>query len=574
MKSFLIGIFFLAANLFAQSPDPLTPARRIADKIITETSFTFTEAEQKPAVDLQVIDFKRAFNKINGAYAYAFANILAHENKILQFGISYSSPVKVLVNDRLIFTGKEQPQFYFKEIAYAVFTFQDTFRVNLNKGLNKIVIESPGGNEPVVYLREITGAEERPLSKFLPADSLIKNYTWPWCFYVTGNVNGEKLSADSLFDKITSDKYSCTVLKPAIIKKLFINSQNTFKKDSFADWNYPNGILMMTMAELSSASGDKTYGEFVKKYCNFIKENLPRFKKQYFEDHDLRGSFYRVFRKSMLDDAGSPTLPFAEVELEEHGNEYDDLINEMAGYIVNGQAKLPDGTLCRPEPVEWTVWADDLFMSVPLLVRLGALHNDEKYFNEASKQLINFNKYLYDKTKKLYKHGWFSTTNKKSNVFWGRANGWVVWATSEALKYIPKDNKSYKSIERIFVNHIEGILATQDKSGMWHQVLNDNNSFEETSCTAMFIIGISRGIMSGIVDKKYTVNILKAWNALQSKISSTGIVKDICCGTGIGPDKKFYETRERYNNDPRGLGAVIAAAVEVDKLGKYINKTK
>jgi rhamnogalacturonyl hydrolase YesR len=205
---------------------------------------------------------------------------------------------------------------------------------------------------------------------------------------------------------------------------------------------------------------------------------------------------------------------------------------------------------------------------------MGILQKNDKYFDEAGKQIINFNKYLFDKDLNRYSHGWISKTGKRTSVFWGRANGWILWAESEALKYIPKENKQYKNIEEIYVKHLNGIISCQDKDGMWHQILDDKNSFKETSCTAMFIIALSRGIISGLIEKENSENVFRAWSSLQDKINSKGIVKDICCGTGIGPDKEFYESRKRYNNDPRGLGAVITAAIEVDKLERYLEKAK
>jgi len=109
---------------------------------------------------------------------------------------------------------------------------------------------------------------------------------------------------------------------------------------------------------------------------------------------------------------------------------------------------------------------------------------------------------------------------------------------------------------------------------MWHQVLTDTSSFEETSCTAMFILAAARGITYGILEKKYASNVFKAWNSIQKNIDKDGIVKNICCGTGIGYDTDFYKNRKRYDNDPRGLGAVITAAVEVGKLEKYLSGAK
>lgn len=579
MKIFFFGIILFSINLFAQQADPLLTAKRIADRIIDETTFNLIDAKQTAAMDLQVIDFASASEILNEKYAYAFAKIVVQDTRTLKFGLSYSSPLKIWINKRLVFQNDRKTKFIFKEIAYSLFCFNDTLILKLNKNSNSIVIGSKLEKGSFIYLRELTGAEENPKSKILPVISG-QIFTWPWCFIgYSNNIRTDHRNAeliplfvDSLLNGHLDKKYSLLILEPKELKKLAVNPNITFKKESFADWTYPNGTLMMTLIKLSDATGDERYHSFVKKYCSFIQDNLSLFKNQYYENHDLRGSYYRIFRKSMLDDAGAPTIPFAEIEIHDQTKDYDPLVNEMANYVMNDQARLHDGTLCRPEPEKWTVWADDLFMSVPLLLRMGILTNQEKYFDEAAKQIINFNKYLFDSKAKLYKHGWFSSTNQKSNVFWGRANGWVVWATSEAILKLPVNHPKYKKIETVFRNHLLGILRMQDHSGVWHQILDDKDSFEETSAAAMFIVGLSRGVMNGILDKSYSEKIFATWSALQNKITADGIVKDICCGTGIGTDAEFYKTRQRSNNDPRGLGAVIEAAIEIDMLKKYCNK--
>jgi len=53
------------------------------------------------------------------------------------------------------------------------------------------------------------------------------------------------------------------------------------------------------------------------------------------------------------------------------------LIEPIADYILNQQIRSKDGTFCRPEPAHFTVWADDLFMSVPFLLRMGKITGDQ-----------------------------------------------------------------------------------------------------------------------------------------------------------------------------------------------------
>jgi rhamnogalacturonyl hydrolase YesR len=55
---------------------------------------------------------------------------------------------------------------------------------------------------------------------------------------------------------------------------------------------------------------------------------------------------------------------------------------DRANYILTKQLRLPDGTLARPKPRNATLWADDLYMSVPFSPH-GQAPGDNKYFDDA-----------------------------------------------------------------------------------------------------------------------------------------------------------------------------------------------
>ncbi len=241
-------------------------------------------------------------------------------------------------------------------------------------------------------------------------------------------------------------------------RNLIISPENVFKKDSYADWNYANGETIFSILNFANEFDEIRYKNYAEEWCNFILKNLNYFRWQYHSLNALRGSYHRIFRKSMLDDAGAPVFPFMELLLETKNKNYENIVNEMVDYVSNKQSRLNDGTFCRPEPVEMTVWADDLFMSVPLLLRMGQVTNDKKYFDDAAKQIINFNKLLFNKDTGLYKHCWFSKTKEKSVAYWGRANGWVIWAVTEALQILPKDHPQYSRIMSIYKEHVKGLL--------------------------------------------------------------------------------------------------------------------
>lgn len=75
---------------------------------------------------------------------------------------------------------------------------------------------------------------------------------------------------------------------------------------------------------------------------------------------------------------------------------------------------------------------------------------------------------------------------------WGRGNGWVVFSMTELLEVLPEDHPKRNDLIEFLNTLCEGYLALQDDEGMWHQVLNDHESYPETSCTSMFIYAFSR----------------------------------------------------------------------------------
>lgn len=572
-KIFSAGIFILIAitNNAQDNRTPIEVAKSIANRVINETLFELKPTIQKPMLDIQVLDFSSVFGEKSEGSAYAQSTIISDTQTKISYGVSYSTPIKIWVNDNLVFEEKNNHNFNFKEIAYNLFHFQDTIEVNLNKGINKILIKSViRDTSSKIYLRELTEPEETTKYKF---NNPLKEIPGKWLFTWNYNSASEDIfnysfPPEKLFEQYYIYKnqiYSWRIPADNILYELIIKDDAVYKRESYAEWMYPNGTVLFGIDLLANYLGDNSYSSYVENVCDFTLANYDLFEYQYFKKNGIRSSNHRLFRMSMLDDASAPALPFIQRLLNNKDKKFKKIVDKVTEFVSLHQYRLTDGTFSRPEPRRMTVWADDLFMSVPYLVRAAQHYDENKYYDDAALQIINFNKYLFDKEKKLYKHAWFDFSKEKSVAYWGRANGWVIWGETEALLNLPKKHKKYKTVEKIFANHIEGIIKMQNRDGMWHQVLDRNDSFEETSCTAMFIIGIARGIKNGWISKSYEKNLLMAWNALKQRVSEDGIVKDITRGTGIGYDLEFYFNRERFDNDPRGLGAVITAAVEMQK---------
>lgn len=67
-------------------------------------------------------------------------------------------------------------------------------------------------------------------------------------------------------------------------------------------------------------------------------------------------------------------------------------------------------------------------------------------------------------------------------------------AVTNILSELPKNHPLYKKMLKHYRDHVEGLIVWQDKSGLWHNVLDVPESYLETSGTAILLC-MARGIM-------------------------------------------------------------------------------
>lgn len=239
------------------------------------------------------------------------------------------------------------------------------------------------------------------------------------------------------------------------------------------------------------------------------------------------------------------------------------VINKLKEATYNNIPRFSDGTFHRRA----TMWADDTFMSLPFLARLGVLTGDIKYFDECVLQIEGFYKRLYMPDKKLFSHIYFIKDEKANRVAWGRGNGWVFLTLSEILERIPADHAAKGALLEIFSEFADGIAEVQDKSGMWHQVLDIKDTYEETSCTGMFALGMIRGVKNGWLDEGFKGNIKRAAEAVEKyAVDGEGNITGVCKGSGSSYDPMYYAKLGTVVNDDHGTGIILAMLSEYDDL--------
>jgi len=359
----------------------------------------------------------------------------------------------------------------------------------------------------------------------------------------------------------TGEKFASTKGKDTSVN---VKAENKFNR-----WQYVNGVLTVGMLRLSDVLKDPKYADYSRKNFNFIFDNLDYFKKQF--DAGVTSVEYRpVFRIGSLDDCGSMSAGLLDVYSFDKRKDFLDYLNRVGDYIINKQVKFDDGTLARNGPRKMTLWADDLYMSVPYLSRMGKLTGDNRYFDFAIKQVESFNRYIFDSTTGLYFHTFYNDENMNGVARWGRCNGWVALAQVELLNNLPANHPKRAELTRLLLRQIVGFSRYQDTSGMWHQLLDRPESYLESSVTAMYVYTVAKAVNEGWINKRFITIAQNGWEALSKKITPDGQIPDICIGTSVEEDLRYYFNRPKETNDTHGLGAFLMAGAEMirakDKL--------
>jgi rhamnogalacturonyl hydrolase YesR len=528
------------------SLNPIETVQPVVERIMYETVNELEQIQQQSVKGIWILDPSQ--QNIDQSTSYVNVKNLIWTNKpgTYRLGLSTNTECIIQLGDSEIVYHADQGNTNFKETAYGMYDSDTVINIPLDTVPIEFFISLRNRNDCIVYLVEENANEESLNIEF---------DTWHYAG------SDQKRSMNEMSQEVWKHE------KIPTHSKIKTKEDRYFTREAYNEWTYANGILLNSFIDLYRYSGNQQLRKFVENIGAFTVSNIPTLSFEYFEQEAIRTANYRMFRKAMLDDAGAPTLPYLELHKITGREDYLALSQKMVDYVINGQERLPDGTFCRPEPMPGTVWSDDLFMASSLILKFYELTLDTTLINDCILQVERMHYYLWDPKNQLHRHGYFSQSEEQSPVCWIRSNGWFIWSVSNLLMTLPEIHPSYPKIMEIYLKSIDGLVKYQGENGLWHQILTDENSFEETSGSSMFTLSIARGLTEGWLTEDYREYARRGWEGICTRIKGDKVF-DICQGTGIGFDQDFYIKRKRFINDPRGLGALVTCAIEMDKLDK------
>ncbi|CAN7467131.1 glycoside hydrolase family 88/105 protein [Massilia sp. LjRoot122] len=352
------------------------------------------------------------------------------------------------------------------------------------------------------------------------------------------------------------------------------------KPGDFRLTSYEWGVTYQGMVAAGQATGDQRYLDYTQKrhalLSQLTKTYLPVVKA---DTANALAPIKSFLNPHALDDAGALCHSFLKAQVAGSKVDYSQMVGICGDFVTKHEYRLKDGTLARggPDgkggrkmrPLPDTLWLDDMFMGVPTMAYLGKVTGERKHYDDAVRQVLQFSKRMFNKDLGIYMHGYVEGMRDHPEFHWARANGWAVMAMVEVLEVLPKDHKGYKPVLEQLRAHIKGLGKYQTRDGFWHQLIDRNDTYQETSATAIYTYAIARAVNRGYVDAQmYGPMANFAWNAVASKVTANGQIEGICVGTGMAFDPAFYAYRPTSVKAAHGYGPTLLAGAEIIEMNK------
>jgi unsaturated rhamnogalacturonyl hydrolase len=203
---------------------------------------------------------------------------------------------------------------------------------------------------------------------------------------------------------------------------------------------------------------------------------------------------------------------------------------------------------------ETRYWIDDMYMLTILQLEAYRATGDRKYLDRDANEMVAY----LDKLQQpngLFFHA------PDVPFYWGRGDGWVAAGMAEMLRTLPEDHPQRARIMKGYQLMMSALLKYQGKDGMWRQLIDHDESWPESSSSAMFSFAMITGVKNGWLDAStYGPAARKAWIAVTGYIDQNNDITSVCEGTGKLNSLEYYLFRKRRTGDFHGQAPVMWAA--------------
>jgi rhamnogalacturonyl hydrolase YesR len=314
-------------------------------------------------------------------------------------------------------------------------------------------------------------------------------------------------------------------------------------------FNWGEGVMLSGMMRAYQLTKDPRYLKFVRNFADYWHEQgiASTLRKRGYCGHW---------------GPGHAILMLYEVTKDKRHLELADQINT---FMLTKAERTKDGGLShfngKPQ-----LWVDTLDMCCPVFSHSARIKGEPKLQAEAVRQLDIFAKHLQDTKTGMFYHMWDERSGKRTPSYWARGNGWVVMSYTEVLKHEKPDSPARKRLTAAFEKQLASIVPLQDRrSGLWRTVLDQPDTYLETSASAMFLFALAECRNRKLINVPYVDAMRRAWTGLAGQIDARGRVVGVSAGTG--PSGKSGYVARKAGTHTWGTGAFLHAACSYAESG-------
>lgn len=350
-------------------------------------------------------------------------------------------------------------------------------------------------------------------------------------------------------------------------------------KDSFAldgkpaKWTYDMGVILKGMEATWLNTGNPVYYNYIQQQMDFFVQNDGSIKTykpdEYNIDHINNGRAALLLYRVTLKDKYLKAAKLLRRQLYTH-------------------PRTNEGGFWHKKIYPYQMWLDGLYMAEPFYAEYSWLAHDDTAFNDIANQFIWIENHTRDAKTGLLYHAWDENreqqwANKATGNapnFWARAMGWYACALVDVLEYFPERNPKRKNLIDILNRLVAALLKQQDaKTGLWYDVMNytgpgKEKNYFESSAACQFVYAIAKATRLGYVVKEKFSFAAKAYSGIINKFIKEENGQTILTNTvkvsGLGGKPyrdgsfDYYMSEPVISNDPKGMGAFLLAANEME----------
>ena len=339
-------------------------------------------------------------------------------------------------------------------------------------------------------------------------------------------------------------------------------------------WTYEHGLVLEGIERVWA----KTHK---KEYLDFIQQNIDHFVA---DDGSIRT--YSPDNYNLDNILPGRMLLFL---YKNTGNEKYRKAAALLREQLKTHPRTSDGGFWHKKIYPSQMWLDGLFMTEPFYAEYAATFHEDADFDDIAKQFILMERHSRDDKTGLLYHGWDESrkqrwadpTTGRSPNFWARAMGWYAMGLVETLDYFPSKHPQRAELIAILNRLAPAVAKFQEpSSGLWYQVMDkaaEKGNYLESSAACMFVYALAKGVRKGYLPKNYLKTASDGYRGILKQFVKTDTAGRFnlegtvaVAGLGGNPYRdgsyEYYVGEKVVTNDPKGIGAFLLAATEMETL--------